>query len=166
MQIVPRGTFFVLTSKLNGLYLQLFIPAVSFRVPRAHLLGLLCDQVFPIPKMSNNDRVTHSTRGYTMKFGQVQKRIAENSCFVWVVYGESFRDATIAEAAQMRKEQAAQPNHALVYYVEGKAGKLIAKTYFAELPGLIFKPAQKDQALTRQGFMLIKQANQLAYASR
>lgn len=53
--------------------------------------------------MTNNSRVTHAVRGYTMKFGQVQKRIAENSCFVWVKYGETFRDATIAEAAQMRK---------------------------------------------------------------
>jgi len=114
--------------------------------------------------MTNNSRVTHAVRGYTMKFGQVQKRIAENSCFVWVKYGETFRDATIAEAAQMRKEQAAQPNNALVYYVEGKAGKLIPKTYFAELPGLIFKPAPNAQASTRQSFALLKQANQFAYA--
>ena len=65
--------------------------------------------------MTNNSRVTHAVRGYTMKFGQVQKRIAENSCFVWVVYGESFRDATIQEAAQMRKEQAKEPQ-GLVYF--------------------------------------------------
>jgi hypothetical protein len=39
-----------------------------------------------------------------MKFGQVQKRMAENCCFVWVIYGETFRDATILEAANMRKE--------------------------------------------------------------
>jgi len=93
--------------------------------------------------MTNNSRVTHAVRGYTMKFGQVQKRIAENSCFVWVKYGESFRDATIQEAAQMRKEQA----------------KLQEPIPFAELPGLIFKPAQNAQAQTRQGFALIQQAN-------
>ena len=115
-------------------------------------------------KMTNNSRVTHAVRGYTMKFGQVQKRIAENSCFVWVKYGETFRDATIAEAAQMRKEQAAQPDNTLVYYVEGKNGKLIPKPYFAELPGLIFKPAQNAQASTRQSFALLKQANQFCQA--
>ena len=94
--------------------------------------------------MTSNSRVTHAVRGYTMKFGQVQKRIAEHSCFVWVKYGESFRDATIQEAAQMRKEQA----------------KLQEPIPFAELPGLIFKPAQKDQASTRISYALLKQANQ------
>ena len=98
--------------------------------------------------MTNNTRVTHAVRGYTMKFGQVQKRIAENSCFVWVKYGETFRDATIAEAAQMRKEQA----------------KLAEPIPFAELPGLIFKPAPNAQASTRQSFALLKQANQFCQA--
>jgi hypothetical protein len=98
--------------------------------------------------MTNNSRVTHAVRGYTMKFGQVQKRIAENSCFVWVKYGETFRDATVAEAAQMRKEQA----------------KLQEPIPFAELPGLIFKPAPNAQASTRQSFALLKQANQFCQA--
>jgi len=118
--------------------------------------------------MTNNSRVTHAVRGYTMKFGQVQKRITENSCFVWVKYGETFRDATIAEAAQMRKEQAKQPL-GLYYFVEvidkdGKV-KLVAKPYFAELPTFRVKwsdPAQ--QAVAGQSFKLVKQANQFAYA--
>jgi len=97
--------------------------------------------------MSNRDRVTHVS-GYTLSFGQVQKRIAQSSCFVWVTYGKTFRNATFQEAAQMRKEQA----------------KLQEPIPFAELPGLIFKPAQKDQALTRQGFALLKQANQFCQA--
>jgi hypothetical protein len=118
--------------------------------------------------MSNNDRVTHAVRGYTMKFGQVQKRIAENSCFVWVVYGESFRDATIAEAAQMRKEQAKEPQ-GLVYFVEhiGKDGKvkLIAKPYYAELPSFHTKwSTVAQQTLARQGYALLKQANQFCQA--
>jgi len=128
--------------------------------------------------MTNNSRVTHAVRGYTMKFGQVQKRIAENSCFVWVKYGETFRDATIAEAAQMRKEQA----------------KLAEPIPFAELPGLMFRKPNPTsvsgaevswtcsnrrcqnpvefgetlcptcQAPTRQGFTLVKQANQFCQA--
>jgi len=117
-----------------------------------------CACKYSIPKMSNRDRVTHVS-GYTLSLGQVQKRIAQSSCFVWVVYGKTFRNATIQEAAQMRKEQAKQPSDALSYFVQGKNGKLIEKTYFAELPGLIFKPAQNAQAQTRQGFALIQQAN-------
>ena len=97
--------------------------------------------------MSNRDRVTHVS-GYTLSLGQVQKRIAQSSCFVWVTYGKTFRNATFQEAAQMRKEQV----------------KLQEPIPFAELPGLIFKPAPNAQASTRQSFALLKQANQFCQA--
>jgi len=98
--------------------------------------------------MTKNSRVIHSTRGYAMKFGQVQKRMAENCCFVWVIYGETFRDATILEAANMRKEQA----------------KLAEPLPFAEIPGLIYQPSASSLASTRQRFPLIRQAHEFAAA--
>jgi len=99
--------------------------------------------------MTKNSRVTHVTRNYSMKFGQVQKRIAENACFVWVKYGETFRDATFQEAAQMRKEQA-------------KTQEPIA---FAENPGLkvIWKTPQQ-QAIQRHSYSLISAANEFCLA--
>ena len=83
-----------------------------------------------------------------MKFGQVQKRMAENCCFVWVKYGETFRDATIAEAADMRKEQA----------------KLAEPLPFAEIPGLIYQPSASNLAGTRSRYPLIRQAHEFAAA--
>lgn len=113
--------------------------------------------------MTNQDLVQH-IYGYRAKFGWVQKRIAEHASFVWLNEEKTlFRDATFAEAAAMRIEQAKQPR-GLVYFVEGKGGKLLTRCYFSELPGLIFKPAQNAQALTRQGYALLKQANQFCQA--
>ena len=100
--------------------------------------------------MTNNSRVTHAVRGYTMKFGQVEKARLLHCSFVWMNDEKTlFRDATIQEAAQMRKEQV----------------KLQEPIPFAELPGLIFKPAQKDQASTRISYALLKQANVFAQES-
>lgn len=56
--------------------------------------------------MTNNVRVFHETRRFWMKFGQVEKAIARNCSFKWVIYGETFRDATPAEAINMRNQQA------------------------------------------------------------
>ena len=83
-----------------------------------------------------------------MKFGQVQKRMAENCCFVWVKYGETFRDATIAEAADMRKEQA----------------KLAEPLPYVECPGLVYRPAERNLAGTRSRYPLIRQAHEFAAA--
>jgi len=99
--------------------------------------------------MTNNSRVIHAIKGHSLKFGQVQKRIAENCCFVWVKYGETFRDATIAEAASMRKEQA----------------RLAEPLPFMELPGLIYQPAARNLAATRSNYPLIKQAHEFAAAA-
>ena len=129
--------------------------------------------------MTNNSRVTHAVRGYTMKFGQVQKRIAENSCFVWVKYGETFRDATIAEAAQMRKEQATQRNVGLEVLKSGEVGgcKWIppaTTTYrapreaYEEMSEPILGVRKcswpRKQTQSNQSFALLKQANQFCQA--
>jgi len=111
--------------------------------------------------MSNQDLVQH-VYGHTAKFGWVQKRIAEHCSFVWVEFGKTFRDATFQEAAQMRKAQA-QQEKGLVYFVEGKDGKLLTRCYFAEIPNFHVKwPTIAQQTLARQGYALIKQANSFA----
>lgn len=98
--------------------------------------------------MTKNSRVIHATRGHSLKFGQVQKRIAENCCFVWVVYGETFRDATIQEAANMRKEQA-------------KKAEPLA---YVELPHIFYRPSERNIQSTRQSNSLIRQAHEFAAA--
>lgn len=55
--------------------------------------------------MSGNSRVQHE-RGYSMKFSQAVKGVA-NCALVWVKYGASVRDLSVAEAIQARNEQAA-----------------------------------------------------------
>ena|SRR6185503_8681579 len=81
----------------------------------------------------------HELYGWSLKFKQVQNRIAKEHCFVWVKFGEVFRNATIQEAAQMRKAEA-KLERGLVYFVEGfdRQGKpvLIEKPYLAEQHGL------------------------------
>jgi len=113
--------------------------------------------------MSNQDLVKH-IYGHTAKFGWVQKRIAQHASFVWIVYGETFRDATFAEAAAMRIEQAKQ-EQGLVYFVEGKNGEMIAKSYFAELPSFHVEwSTVPQQTLARKGYALIRQAQEFAAA--
>ena len=113
---------------------------------------------------------THEKLGYSLKFKQVQKRITESHSLVWVKYGETFRNATYSEAHAMRMAEAKQPETTggLVYYVEGvdKHGNLvlIEKPLFAEIPGVLYEPAQKDQASTRISYALLKQANQFCQA--
>lgn len=55
--------------------------------------------------MTANSRCTHETLGYSLKFKQVERRRLEAHSIVWVEYGHVFRNATLAEAAAMRKEQ-------------------------------------------------------------
>ena len=92
-------------------------------------------------------RVLNLTTKCYLKVRQAEGRI-ENCVSEWVVQGKSIRDLTLAQIVQRRSIQA----------------RLQEPIPFAELPGLIFKPAQKDQALTRQGFALLKQANQFCQA--
>ena len=80
--------------------------------------------------MTNNSRATHVSRGFSLKFKQVQKAIEQNCSFVWVEFGRTFRDATPKEAITMRNEQA-------------KERELLES---AELPGVTFQPPIGAQA--------------------
>jgi len=90
-----------------------------------------------IPKMKPDTWCTHEIRGFSLKLKQVQARISKEHCFVWVKYGETFRDATFAEAAQMRKEQV----------------KDLEPLAHAEIPGLRYTLAN------RKGFSLVTQTH-------
>lgn len=98
--------------------------------------------------MTRNSRVIHAIKGHSLKFGQVQKRIAESCCFVWVVYGETFRDATYSEAANMRKEQI----------------KKAEDLPYVEIPHVFYRPTDKNLAATRKSYPLIRQAHEFAAA--
>lgn len=115
-----------------------------------------------------------------MRLGQVRKRIAESCCFVWVVPGETFRDATYAEAAKMRKEFAT--NRDIAQEVLGAP----------EVPGVRFLPPSttnyefpreayeeidspcgvrtclwpsKSPVETRRGFALVREAQEFCEAN-
>ena len=97
--------------------------------------------------MGSNARVINLTTGARIKRSQARGRV-ENCMSVWVVEGFTIRDLTLAQIVQRRSIQA----------------RLQESIPFAELPGLIFKPAQKDQASTRISYALLKQANQFCQA--
>ena len=80
--------------------------------------------------MTNNARVHHVSRGFSLKFKQVQKAIEQNCSFVWVEYGRTFRDATPAEAIAMRNQIAKESE----------------PLESSEIPGLTFKPPIGAQA--------------------
>lgn len=82
------------------------------------------------PQMTNNSRVFHVKRGFSLKFKQVQKAIEQNCSFVWVEYGRTFRDATPAEAISMRNQLA----------------KEAERLESSEIPGVTFKPPIGAQA--------------------
>lgn len=84
--------------------------------------------------MPNNPLVLNLTREYCLSFKQARKAV-ENCSARWEEYGVSIRDLTLAESIAARNEQA-KKREGLVYWVEGKDGKLIEKPYVAEIPGL------------------------------
>lgn len=111
-------------------------------------------------------RVLNLTTKCYLKVRQAEGRI-ENCVSEWVVQGKSIRDLNLAQIVQ-RRSQAARQQEGMFYWVEviskdGKA-KMVKKPIYAELPGLIFKPAPNAQASTRQSFALLKQANQFCQA--
>jgi len=55
--------------------------------------------------MSQNTRVFHETRGFSLKHSQVKKAVADGS-LMWVVFGKTFRNATPAESFAARQIQA------------------------------------------------------------
>ena len=94
--------------------------------------------------MTNNARVTHISRGFSLKFKQVTKAIEQNCSFVWVDYGRTFRDATPAEAIAMRNQIA-------------KEAELLESP---ELPGITFKPPIGAQAAHYMECQRAYQANE------
>ena len=69
--------------------------------------------------MASHSRVQNLTRGFRLKFNQAEKAVEACAC-VWVEYGVSVRDLTLAEAIAARNAQA----------------KLREPMPFAEIPGL------------------------------
>jgi hypothetical protein len=55
--------------------------------------------------MSQNTRVFHVARGFSLKHSQVKKAVLDGS-LMWVVVGQSFRNATPAESFAARQKQA------------------------------------------------------------
>ena len=96
--------------------------------------------------MTNNTRISHA-RGFTLKAKQAIKAVAEGAA-VWVVYGESIRQATFAESIAARNVQA-------------KEREPIAN---AEIPGLIFKQPANSLISAHERRELVIAANQLCEA--
>ena len=96
--------------------------------------------------MTNNSRISHA-RGFTLKFKQALKAVEQCAC-VWVIYGHSIRDASLAESIAMRNKQASEreplPN--------------------MEIPGLVYQPATRNLESSRKSYPLIRQAREFAAA--
>jgi hypothetical protein len=105
-------------------------------------------------------RVFNVSRNYSMKRPQALRAV-EQCAATWVEFGVSIRDLSFAESVAARIKQAQEPL-GLVYMIEGKAGKMIAKPFFAELPSCVYMPAEQNQAMHRQGYELVRAANQFA----
>lgn len=95
--------------------------------------------------MTANTRILNLTRGYTVKRNQALRAV-ENCAAVWVQFGVSIRDLNAAESIAARNEQA----------------RMREPLPFAECPGLVYRPAEKDQAATRHEYQLAREANQFA----
>lgn len=85
--------------------------------------------------MAQTPRVFNITRGFHLKRSQAERAI-ENCACVWIEYGVSVRDLTLAESIQVRNEQA-------------RVREPLAQ---AEIPGVTFTGSQR--------FDLIRQANE------
>jgi len=95
--------------------------------------------------MTNNSRVFNETRRFGMKHKQAVRAVERCSC-AWVEFGVSVRDLTLAESIARRNHQAA----------------VREPLAFAELPNCVYRPAERNQAAHRQGYDLVRQANQFA----
>ncbi len=92
-----------------------------------------------------NNRVTHTGRGYTMKYKSALKGIF-NCALAWVDEGISVRDLTLAEAIQSRNEQA----------------RLREPLEYAELPGIVFRPPIGQEKANQESAVLVYEAHQFA----
>jgi hypothetical protein len=73
-------------------------------------------------------------------------RAVEHCVSAWVEFGVSIRDLSLAESIAKRSEQATMRE----------------PLEWAECPGLIYRADERNQAQTRQGYELVKAANQFA----
>lgn len=95
--------------------------------------------------MPKTPRVLNLTRGFHLKRNQADKAV-ENCACVWVEFGKTVRDCTLAEAIQLRNQQAKERE----------------PLPMAEWPGCIFRPpAGKESSLYAEQD-LARQANQFA----
>jgi hypothetical protein len=97
--------------------------------------------------MSNNTRIFHTQRNFTLKHSQALRAIAEGA-LMWVELGVSVRNATLPESIAARNAQA-------------KASEPIAQ---AEIPGLTFQQPTTASVSMHERYALIQQANQLCEA--
>jgi hypothetical protein len=95
--------------------------------------------------MSNNTRVLNITRRFYMKHKQAARAV-ENCACAWVEFGVSLRDLTLAEAIAARNHQAS----------------LRDPLPFAELPGLLYRPASGREAGARVQRVMAMEANRFA----
>ena len=94
--------------------------------------------------MSNN-RVYNVTRRFSMKHKQAVKAV-ENCACAWVEFGVSVRDLTLAESIAARNEKSRRRE----------------PIPFAELPGVVYRVAQRNEAGLRLEKQLAAEANQFA----
>ena len=97
--------------------------------------------------MTANTWCKHESGRFSLKFKQVENARLKSHSFVWVKFGQIFRNATPQEALTMRIEAAKQQE----------------PLPFAEIPGLRYEPSNLAQ--TRQSWPLIAEANRLAQAN-
>jgi hypothetical protein len=90
-------------------------------------------------------RVFNVSRQYSMKQRQALRAV-EQCAAIWVEFGVSIRDCTLAESIARRNQQA----------------QIREPLAFAELPGCVYRPTERNQAQTRQGYELTRAANQFA----
>ena len=89
-----------------------------------------------------NSFVLNVTRGYYMRRKQAMRGI-ENCACAWVKFGETVRDLTLVEAIAARNVQAAMRE----------------PLPFAELPGLMYRPAVGQEQGARVQRSMCKEAN-------
>ena len=106
--------------------------------------------------MGTHAKVLNTTSNMHIKRSQALRRI--DQCISTWVDSFTIRDLSLAERVQYRSEQA-RLQQGLEYFVEGKDGKLVAKPFFAEIPGLKFEPPAYAQESTRREHQLAAEAN-------
>lgn len=89
----------------------------------------------------------NATRRFFMEQSQAARAV-ENCACAWVEFGVVIRDLTLAEAIVARNRQAA----------------LRERLPFAELPGLLYRPALGKEGAARLERVTAREANEFAQA--